>query len=136
MKGLLYSVSNAVGRLWEPKPLLMKWVYTGIVRPMVTYGLAVWANRACNHYESLDRLQHLAILTMTHVRHTMPTMGAEILTQLMLLDLFIQEMAVKTTLCKHTRNPQLWDGIGCGKLRGHLQWGPQVSVQRRERQKS
>ncbi len=63
---------------------------------------------------------------MTHVRCTMPTMGAEILTQLMLLDLFIQEMTVKTTLRIHTQNPQLWDGIRHGKLRGHLYQALQI----------
>ncbi len=56
----------------------------------------------------------------------MPTMGAVILAQLMLLDLFIQEMAVKTTLHIHTWNPQLWDGIECRKSRGHLYQALQI----------
>ncbi len=53
-------------------------------------------------------------------------MGAEILTQLLPLDLFIQEMAVKTTLCIHTWNPQLGEGIGHRKSRGHLYQALQI----------
>ncbi len=98
----------------------MKWVYMGIIRLKVMYSLGVLANRACNYYKSLDRLQCLAILTMTNVRRTTTTMGAEILTRLMPLDLFIQETAVKTTLRIYSWNLQLWDGIRHGKSRGHL----------------
>ena len=119
-KGLLYKFKNAVGQLWGPSPSHMRWVYTGIIRPKITYGAIVWANKARNHQRSLDRLQRLGMLAMTHMRRTTPTRGVEAIIGLMPLDLYIESMATRTTLRVMERNRPNWDGIGRGRLRGHL----------------
>ncbi len=48
-EGLLYRFKNVVGQHWGPNPAHMKWVYTGIIHPKITYGTIVWANKASNH---------------------------------------------------------------------------------------
>jgi len=32
-----------MGRLWGTPPFITKWLYTGIVRPVLMYGSLVWA---------------------------------------------------------------------------------------------
>ena len=47
-KSLLIKAKSAIGQLWGPKPSLMRWAYTGIVRPMLIYGNLIWATRQKN----------------------------------------------------------------------------------------
>ena len=38
----LIRTRNALGTLWGPTPRLVKWLYTGIVCPAITYAAMVW----------------------------------------------------------------------------------------------
>jgi hypothetical protein len=42
-KAKLLMVKNAMGKLWGILPHLMRWGFTGIVRPALVYGALVWA---------------------------------------------------------------------------------------------
>ncbi len=120
---LLHCVRSSVGQLWGPNPYLVRWVLTGIVRPRITYGAIVWAKAASNHKKQLDRIQRLGLLAMAHVRQSTPTSGMEAALDMMPLDLYAQCAAVKAIARIRGRNSSYWDGIGCGRLRGHLFWG-------------
>jgi hypothetical protein len=62
----LFQISKAIGKLWGPSPVIMKWMYTAIVRPAITYGNLV-----------------------------SPTVGLEVVAHIPPLELFIQgEMAM------------------------------------------
>ncbi len=98
----------------------------GIVRPRITYGAIVWAKVASNHKKQLDRVQRLGLLAMAHVRRSTPTAGMEAALDMMPLDLYAQCAAVKATIRIWGRNSSYWDGIGCGRLRGHLFWGGKI----------
>ena len=57
-KGALFKFRSAVGQLWGPKPALVRWIYIGIIRPMVSYGALVWAHKLTEaHRTALRRLQ-------------------------------------------------------------------------------
>ena len=43
-KTYLLKIANLTRKEWGPKPKLMRWAFTGIVRPMVAYGALVWAH--------------------------------------------------------------------------------------------
>jgi hypothetical protein len=45
-KGLLMKVKKAVGVLWGPSTRMMRWAYTQMVRPMMSYGAVVWGQHA------------------------------------------------------------------------------------------
>ena len=45
-KQLLMLLKHAVGMYWGPPPIQMRWILTGIIRPMLTYGSLVWAQQA------------------------------------------------------------------------------------------
>ena len=40
----LMCIRNGFGSTWGPPPHINLWLYTGIVRPAITYGAVVWAN--------------------------------------------------------------------------------------------
>ncbi len=117
---LLYSSKNSVRQLWGPVPSVMKWIYTGIVRPKVSYGAIVWASCSTYYKRQLDHVQRLGIVGMAHIRCTTPI---EAVLDIMPLNLHEQCMAVQAALQVHGRNRVKWDGIGEGCLRGHVFWG-------------
>jgi len=41
-KKLIFALRKAVGVLKGPLPLMMRWIYTAIIRPLLTYGCVVW----------------------------------------------------------------------------------------------
>ena len=41
---LLRTITQKTSSYYGPKPKLMRWVYTGIIRPKLTYGALVWAH--------------------------------------------------------------------------------------------
>ncbi len=66
----------------------MRWLPNGIVCPKVTYCTIVWANKATNYKQHLDRVERLGLLAMAHVCHSTPTAGLEAILDVMLLDQF------------------------------------------------
>ena len=36
------TLRSSLGKLWGPKPYLMRWIYLQIVRPMFTFGALFW----------------------------------------------------------------------------------------------
>ena len=96
-KGHLLQVVNAVGKLWGPQPRMAKWLYTGIVRPALTYGSLVWvkactSNRVINE---LTRVNRLALLMLGNFRKGTPTAGLEVLSNTTPLPLYIQGLAIQ-----------------------------------------
>ena len=63
-KGILMQCKRALGPTWGFTPTTMKWIYTAIVRPMLSYGAVVWINglntqRNINLLNSVQRLSHI-----------------------------------------------------------------------------
>jgi ribonuclease HI len=94
-KAKLLMVKNAMGKLWGIPPHLMRWGFTGIVRPALAYGALVWAKVTKQEgiKTSLQRINRLALLAMGKLRHSTPTAGLEIICDIMPLDLFIKAEA-------------------------------------------
>jgi ribonuclease HI len=89
-KRLLFATKSAMGKFWGPNPKLTKWIYTGIVRPMFTYGCIAWAKvtRTKDFIQKAKKLQRLAICSIGPIRTHSPTTGLEIFTNTMPLDLY------------------------------------------------
>ena len=56
-KRLLYSLKNAIGKLWGPSLSSMKWFYQAMVYPIIRYGSIVWAHKAPQCASLLRRVQ-------------------------------------------------------------------------------
>jgi ribonuclease HI len=87
----LLQIRNATGKEWGPKPYMSRWLYTGVIRPAITYGCMVWAKetRDKTFKEKAQKLQRLALLHMAPFRHKSPTIGLEMLAYIPPLDIFI-----------------------------------------------
>ena len=126
-KALLFAISKAIGRLWGPSPLVTKWAFTGIIRPMLSYGAVIWGhtleNATTSQQLSLNRLNRLAALMITFCRKGTPTAGLEVIYDLMPLDLFIIGEAIKAGYRIKSRNVTTWDGLGYKpSIQGHKKW--------------
>jgi ribonuclease HI len=119
-KGLLMKIKLAIGQLWGPSPALMRWTYTGIIRPMLSYGSIIWAHRSYRHNKALNKLQRLAMLNVTHILRSAPTMGLEVIMGIPPLDLYFQSLAAATYERIKSRNAPEWDGLGSRGRFGHL----------------
>ena len=81
-KQLLMLLKRAVGMYWGPPPIQMRWILTGMIRPMLTYGSLVWAQQAQKLEKvqsALRKVQRLAMITMGHFRRSTPTAGLEVI---------------------------------------------------------
>ena len=43
----LYACRSSIGKTWGLSPLLTKWLYTAIIRPILLYGTVVWWKSTC-----------------------------------------------------------------------------------------
>ena len=92
----LWTARRAVGKTWGLSPRLCLWVYTAIVRPMISYAAIVWWPRVQvkTAAKSLESIQRMACIAVTGALKTTPAATLEILLGIPPLDLFIQKEAM------------------------------------------
>ena len=109
----LFALKNVIGKNWGVSPWLLKWSYTGIVRPKLTYACHIWQHRINKTTKvKLERLNRLACLNIAQVHRSTPTKGMEIIYNLPPLDLIVQRVGVQTYLRIRSQINTHWDGIG------------------------
>ena len=93
------ACNSLVGRNWGLKPRIVYWIYTSIVRPILTYAAFVWWTKTTQRavQRLLSRIQRLAILAITGCRRTTPTVALEALLELPALPTFITKEAALTS---------------------------------------
>ena len=111
-KGLLMKLASIIHSYWGPKPKLLRWAYTGIVRPVLSYASMIWAHEAetPGHEKALRRLNRLAMNTIVRVPRSTPTRAMEIVLGILPLHLHI----LQTGFATYTRlriPPITWEGI-------------------------
>lgn len=112
-KRLLMKLSSITTSYWGPKPKLLRWAYTGMVRPIVLYASMVWAHEANNPAieTALRRLNRLALNTIVKIPRSTPTRTVEIILDVPPLHL----VALKEGLAAYQRlKPILslqWEGV-------------------------
>ena len=94
-KKLIMGISNITQGAFGPCPKIMRWAFTGIVRPMLSYGALVWAHELNNEHllDKLRKLNRLAINTFTNIPKSTPTRYLEVALDVMPLDLFCKRTA-------------------------------------------
>ena len=90
-KRQLYALSNIISKTWGPKPKLLKWAYTGMVRPALTYAAVSWAHtvKSTGIRNKLLHLDRLAMLTMAPIQRSTPTRGLAVMYNLMPLTNYV-----------------------------------------------
>ena len=89
-----------VGKQWGLNPKTTHWVYTSIVRPLLTYGSVVWATGLDKKGNKLilTRIQRLACKMITGSMHSTPTAGMEILLGLRPIEIELKAAALSTCI--------------------------------------
>ena len=112
-KSLLMKLASLIHSYWGPRPKLMKWAYTGIIRPVLTYAAMVWAHEAetSSHVKALRKLNRLAISTMVKVPRSTPTRALVILLGITPLHLHVLQVGLAAYKRLQSKLPFDWEGI-------------------------
>lgn len=91
----LWTCKSFIGRRWGMSPKMIHWMYTAIVRPMITYASLVWFKEASKKSYSLklEKLQRLACIMITGAMKTTPTSALETMLHLPPLHLYMKSEA-------------------------------------------
>ena len=112
-KRLLMKMANITNAYWGPRPKLMKWAYTGIVRPALSYAALAWGHAVeADEFESMcRRLNRLAMNTIVKVPRSTPTRAMEIVLDLYPLHLHILKEGLSTYIRLKPAIRLLWSGV-------------------------
>ena len=77
----LLQCRQIVGRTWEIKPSMMKWIYTAMIRPIMLYACMSWAGGLSKKYlaRKITKVKRLACLMISSAFPGTPTGALEIL---------------------------------------------------------
>ena len=91
----LWTCKSFVGRRWGMSSKMIHWMYTAIVRPMITYASLVWFKEASkkSYALKLEKLQRLACIMITGEMKMTPTSALETMLSLPTLHLYIKSEA-------------------------------------------
>ena len=111
-KKLIMKISHITRASFGPSPNLMRWAFTGIVRPLITYGSLVWAHELNNVFivERMRKLDRLAINTFCVIARSTPTRLLEVMLDVMPLDSFCRYTVVNTYFCIFPQLEFGWSG--------------------------
>ena len=99
-KGILMLCRRAVGPTWGFTPKTMKWIYTAIVRPCLSYGAVVWINgiNSKTNVSLLNSVQRLANVLITGALPSTPSVALDMITDIIPIRSWIEEEAIKGSL--------------------------------------
>ena len=98
-KGLLLNITLKYKHTHRAKPKLMKWIYTVVIRPKLTYGSLI-----CKMVlQNLNKLNRLACLMIAQVPRSTPQMNLEILLDIEPLDLHIKKVGLTSYMRRQTQ---------------------------------
>lgn len=95
----LWISKKIVGKLWGLKPKLTKWIYTAMVRPIISYASIIWWRKTeqAETQRKLESLQRLANVNILGANSSTPSKAMELLVGIPPLHLFIQNEAMAST---------------------------------------
>ena len=99
-KTMLLNITNKYRQRHKAKPKLMKWIYTGVIRPKLTNASLTWGNNINTKilHQKLNSLNRLACLLTTNLTRTTPQMSLEIILNIEPLDIYIKKLGLITYL--------------------------------------
>ena len=119
----LMALSKIISAPWGPRPILSRWMYTGIIRPKLTYAALAWGHtlNTSKVKKQLEHLNRIALLAITPIRKSIATKSLEIIYNVWPLDLFISYTGLATHRRLYPLLTLSWTGTNkSGKKIGHL----------------
>ena len=85
-------ISANVRHTFGPKPKLVGWAYTGVIRPKLLYACQAWANKLnAEQIKSMKRLDCQTTTAMAPIRRSTPQASMEIMFDLTPIKLLIEQ---------------------------------------------
>ena len=92
-RNLMAIISANVRHNFGPKPKLVRWAYTGVVRPKLLHAFQAWANKiTAKQIKSMKRLDRQTTTAMTPIRRSTPQASMEIMFDITPIELLIEHM--------------------------------------------
>ena len=87
---------KAISKKWGPKPKYLKWAYSAIVLPRLTYGCLAWGNAVTtkNMINKINSINRLAAGMLSNTRHSTPRAALEVMYDLLPIPLVIKREAM------------------------------------------
>ena len=94
---ILMQCKRIMGATWGTNPRQSKWVYTAVVRPIISYGCVVWVNAldTKKNVGKLNKVQNLALKMVTGAYPGTPCRAMEAILHIPPLDIYLKGEAVK-----------------------------------------
>lgn len=95
---IFWSCRSAIGKSWGLSPKSILWIYTAIVRPILTYGAFIWwtGTKTATIRKKMNHLQRMVCLACTGAMSTTPQAAMEVLLKLPKLETYIETEARNT----------------------------------------
>ena len=99
-KGILMQCRRAVGPTWGFTPKTMRWIYTAIVRPCLSYGAMIWINgiKTKRNLARLGSVQRLGNILITGAMPSTPSTALDKITGIIPIEKWLEEEAAKASL--------------------------------------
>ena len=113
-KQLLALLLRATISNWGPRPYLMKWAYTGMVRPMFSYAAVAWSHTITTKRQKkiLEQIDRLALLAITQTAPSVPTKGLAAIYDVMPLLDYLKQSSIACYARLPNSFEMTWDGKG------------------------
>ena len=123
-KNLMFLQRNVVGKTWGVNPKLAKWLYTGIVRPTLSYASHIWAHNVTTKVkEKLTQMQTFGCRLIAGIEKSNPSSTLNIIYNLLPIELYLKERAISTSLRTTGLTRNIWWGRGTsGRISSKLHW--------------
>jgi ribonuclease HI len=111
----LAQCRRAIGKTWGLSPKVILWLYTAVIRPVLSYGAVAWfpAVYKQEKLKHLQRVQRQVLLSICGVMSSTPTASMECLLDLPPMDIYLEGVAMKTMArLKRKGLWKNWQGYG------------------------
>jgi ribonuclease HI len=122
-KKTIYMLRSTIGATWGLKPAVIHWIYTAVVRPMMTYAIGLWGTfLSKNLVAKLASVQRMALMQMGNCRKGTPTEGLNVITGTLPMELWIEQQVlnVQVRLQSHIPNEDWAKNPLCHLGRGKI----------------
>ena len=117
---ILWQCRRAMAPTWGLGPKQMKWIYTAIVRPTLTYCCILW-HAYCdveNNRKTLEKINRTACCLITGCMKSTPTAALEVLLDMDPLSMFVKKMALSS--CYRHQNSNFSSKFLCNDLKNQV----------------